>query len=180
MLGESIVVTGLGVSGTAWATESVLIGTLGFAVVGCLWWLYFDHVLDASAVERAFTNGVRELLAGFAWAYGHLAIWIGLAATAVGIELAISGTTAAALDGGTRAALCGGVAVYLLAITALHPLFPQPLPAGALAARLGVAVLVVALAIVGGALAPAAVVGLLTLALAGLTGFEAVRGGPKA
>lgn len=47
VLGESIVVTGLGVSGTAWATESVLIGTLGFAVVGCLWWLYFDHVLDA-------------------------------------------------------------------------------------------------------------------------------------
>ena len=172
VLGESIVVTGLGVSSTAWAPESVLIGALGFVIVGCLWWLYFDHVLDASAVERAFTNGVRELLAGFGWAYGHLAIWMALAATAVGIELAISGATAAALDGGARAVLCGGVAVYLLAMTALHPLYTQPLSPGVLAARLGAAAVVVALAIMGGILAPIAFVGLLAVALGGLTALE--------
>jgi low temperature requirement protein LtrA len=180
VLGESVVVTGLGVSDTAWAPESVLVAALGFAVVGCLWWLYFDHVLDAAAVERAFTTGVRELLTGFAWAYGHLAIYVGLAAAAVGIELAIDGAEAAALDGAARAVLSGGVAVYLLAITALDPLAPQPIPGSAVAARLGGATLVVALAIAGGALPPTAFVGLLALALAALTAIEAARGGPPA
>jgi low temperature requirement protein LtrA len=180
VLGESIVVTGLGVSDTAWATESVLVATLGFAVVACLWWLYFDHVLDAAAVQRAFTNGVRELLTGFAWAYGHLAIYIGLGAAAVGIELAIDGTAAATLEGGARSAISGGVALYLLAITALNPLSPRPVPWSASAARLGVALLIVGLAIVGGALSPTAFVGLLALALAGLTVLEVVRGGRTA
>ena len=71
VLGESIVVTGLGVADTEWAAGSVVVAALGFIVVGCLWWLYFDRV-DESAVERAYTGGVRELLIGFAWAYGHL------------------------------------------------------------------------------------------------------------
>ena len=91
VLGESIVVTGLGVAGTQWAVGSVVVAALGFAAVASLWWLYFDHVLDESAVEHAYTNGVRELFVGFSWAYGHLAIYIGLAATAVGIEFAIGG-----------------------------------------------------------------------------------------
>jgi low temperature requirement protein LtrA len=88
VLGESIVVTGLGVADTEWAIGSVMVAALGFAVVGSLWWLYFDRV-DESAVERAYTGGVKELLIGFAWAYGHLLIYAGLAVIAVGIELAI-------------------------------------------------------------------------------------------
>jgi low temperature requirement protein LtrA len=172
VLGESIVVTGLGVADTEWAVSSVLVAALGFAVVGCLWWLYFDHVLDELAVERAYTGGVRELLIGFAWAYGHLAIYIGLATIAVGIELAIGGAMDPGLGSATRAALCGGVALYLLAVSVLHPLSPQSFPKQALSARLGVAALALALAVVGSALSPLVLVGLLALALAGLTAFE--------
>jgi low temperature requirement protein LtrA len=126
--------------------------------------------VDESAVERAYTGGVRELLVGFAWAYGHLLVYAGLAATAVGIELAIGEATDAALGGGTRAALCGGVALYLLAITIVHPLSPPALPKSALAARLVVAAF--ALALAGSGLSPPVLVGLLALALAGLTAFE--------
>jgi low temperature requirement protein LtrA len=176
VLGESRVVTGVGVADTEWATGSVLVAALGFASVGCLWWLYFDRV-DESAVERAYTGGVRELLIGFAWAYGHLLVYAGLAATAVGIELAIGEATHAALGGGTRAALCGGVALYLLAITIVHPLSPPPLPKSALAARLIVAAFALALAVAGTGLFPPVIVGLLALALAGLTVFEVAFAG---
>ena len=148
VLGESVVVTGLGVADTEWAVGSVVVAALGFIVVGCLWWLYFDRV-DESAVERAYTGGVRELLIGFAWAYGHLFIYVGLAAIAVGIELAIGEATHAALGGGARAALCGGVPLYLLAITIVHPLSPPPLPRSAVVARLAVATFALALALAG-------------------------------
>jgi low temperature requirement protein LtrA len=176
VLGESIVVTGLGVADTEWAVGSVVVAGLGFAAVGSLWWLYFDRV-DESAVERAYTGGVRELLIGFGWAYGHLFVYAGLGATAVGIELAIGEATDAALGGGTRAALCGGVALYLLAITIVHPLSPPPLPKSVLTARLVVAAFALALALAGSALSPPVLVGLLALALAGLTAFEVAHGG---
>jgi low temperature requirement protein LtrA len=175
VLGESIVVTGVGVADTEWAIGSVVVAALGFAVVGCLWWLYFDRV-DESAVERAYTGGMRELLVGFTWAYGHLLVYAGLAATAVGIELAIGEATDAALGGGTRAALCGGVALYLLAITIVQPLSP-PLPKSALAARLVAAAFALALALTGIVLSPPVLAGLLALALAGLTAFEVAYAG---
>jgi low temperature requirement protein LtrA len=172
VLGESIVVTGLGVSDTQWAVSSVVVAALGFAAVGSLWWLYFDHVLDESAVEYAFTSGVRELLVGFSWAYGHLAIYVGLTAIAVGIEFAIGEAVDPVLGGATRAALCGGVGIYLFAVSVLHPLSPQPFPRMALVARLGVAAFALVLALVGSALSPLLLMALLTLALVGLTAFE--------
>ena len=171
VLGESVVVTGVGVADTEWAVRSVVVAVLGFAAVGCLWWLYFDRV-DESAVERAYTGGMRELLVGFAWAYGHLFIYAGLAATAVGIEFAIEDATHASLAGGVRAVLCGGVALYLLALTIVQPLSPPPLPSSALATRFMVAALALALAVAGSAISPVVLVGLLALALSGLTAFE--------
>jgi len=151
-----VLVTGVGVSDTEWAAGSVAVAVLGFAAVGCLWWLYFDHVIDESAVEHAFTHGVRELLVGFSWAYGHLAICIGLAATAVGIEFAIGGAMDPTLEGSARAALCGGIGLYLLAVSILHPLSPQPFPTMALAARLAVSAFALTLVFAGGALSPRA------------------------
>lgn len=179
VLGESILVTGVGVSDTEWAAGSVAVAVLGFAAVGCLWWIYFDRVADASAVEHAFTNGVRELLVGFAWAYGHLAIYAALTATAVGIQVAIGGAAGSALDGYARAALCGGVALYLLAVALLHRISPEPPTRRAFAARLVVAAFVLALAPVGGVLPPPALVGLLALALVGLTAFEGLDAGRR-
>jgi low temperature requirement protein LtrA len=99
---------------------------------------------------------VRELLVGFSWAYGHLAICIGLAATAVGIEFAIGGAMDPTLEGSARAALCGGVGLYLLAVSILHPLSPQPFPTMALAARLAVSAFALTLVFAGGALSPRA------------------------
>lgn len=175
VLGESVVVTGSGVADTSWQPSSVLVAGLGFVAVACLWWLYFDHI-DDSAVDRGFSGGLRELLISFVWSYGHLAIFAGLTATAVGIGLAITEAGEAALGSGARAALCGGTFLYLLAISAIHPLSPSPLPKVALAARLLVAAF--ALALVSSGLPPPVLVGALTLALTGLTFLEVAGFGP--
>jgi low temperature requirement protein LtrA len=49
-----------------------------------------DSLYSAPSRTR---GGVRELLTGFAWGYAHLAIFAGLTAVAVGIELAIGEAT---------------------------------------------------------------------------------------
>lgn len=165
------------------AARPVLVAVLGFVSVSCLWWLYFDRVLDHSAVARAFTRGRRELFVGFAWAYGHLGLWLGLAATAVGIELAIPAASEPALPAGARAALCGGVALSLVAVTVLQRTQPPALPGSAALIRVGVAAAAAGLALGAGALSPVALLGLLGIALVGLTVSEVVRaarsGGPR-
>jgi hypothetical protein len=71
----------------------------------------------------------------------------------------------------------GGIALYLVAVAVPHPLSPRSLPKSALAMRLGVAAFASALALAGTALSPPVLVGLLALALVGLTFFEVGRVG---
>ena len=170
VLGESIVVTGAALVDTDWNFASVVVAVFGFAVVGCAWWLYFDRV-DESAVERSLTGSFGQRLLGFVWSYGHLIIFAGLAMTAVGIELAIE-EAAEGMEVGARAALCGGVAVYLLAISVVHPLSTTPLSRGVLIARLGIAGGALLLVPAGALLPAPAVVGVLALGLVALTVFE--------
>ena len=54
------VVTGSAVAGTAWDVRLALTAALGFVVVACLWWMYFDHV-DEQAVQRLAAR-IREQL----------------------------------------------------------------------------------------------------------------------
>lgn len=107
VLGESVVVTGTAVGGTDWNLPSVLTASLGFVIVACLWWLYFERV-DEAAVERAYTGTGQDLVRGFAWPYGHLLLYAGLAAMAVGIEMSITAAAASAADTGEHAR-SGGV-----------------------------------------------------------------------
>lgn len=57
-------------------------------------------------------------------------------------------------------------------MSVLHPLSPQPFPKEALVARLGVAAFALLLVFLGSALSPLMLLGLLALALVGLTVFE--------
>jgi len=154
VLGESVVVTGTALSGTTWNWPSVLTASLGFVIVGCLWWLYFERI-DEGAVERAYTGKVWDLVRGYAWAYGHLLVYAGLAAMAVGIEMSIA-TAAAGTAVDTHgadtveqlpgAAVFGvGLAASLSAITWVQSLSPPPLPRVSVVARwcvIGVALVV--------------------------------------
>lgn len=172
VLGESIVVAGVGVRASEWAPSSVIVAILGFCVIGSLWWLYFDRVIDESEIERSFTSGIGRLLVGFAWVYGHLILYVALAVTAVGIELAIGEGTSARMERGSLVAVCGGIGLSLLAITAVQSLSSRSLRKSFLVARLGVSGFLIALTFADGALSPPVIMSLPALALVGLTIFE--------
>jgi len=177
VLGESIIAVAMGTTETGWALPSTSIAVLGFVAAGCLWWVYFDHV-DESVISRAVATNRRAVIRGFAYGYGHLPIFAGLAAAGVGVESAIEHASDNALEAGARAALCGGVAVYLLALTASNLVVGQVLSRPVLAARLAVAALGVVLMLIGGWLSPLALVSVLGGGLVLLTLVEVVHPAP--
>jgi low temperature requirement protein LtrA len=178
VLGESVVVTGTAVSGTDWNWPSVLTASLGFIIVACLWWLYFDRV-DEEAVARAYTGNVRDLVRGFAWAYGHLLVYAGLAAMSVGIEMSIA---AAAAPGGITdtpggetpehlqaATVLGfGLAGSVLAISWVQSLSPPPFSRIAIVSRWCVAGLALLIGVWGARLPPLVQVAALAIGMVGL------------
>jgi low temperature requirement protein LtrA len=173
VLGESFLVTGAVLANVEWVTETILIAVFCFVTVGCLWWLYFDHV-DEAVIQRAYRGGPHTWLRVLAWGYGHLVIYAGLAAIAVGVELSIEKADHGSLATGARAALCGGVAIALLAITALLVLSPAMPPMRLVAARLCGFAVILALAAAGTQLDPPMLIGLLTAVLVGLTVLDAM------
>jgi low temperature requirement protein LtrA len=175
VLGESVVVTGTALSGTDWNWPAALTASLGFVIVACLWWLYFERV-DEGAVERAYTGTVRDLVRGYAWAYGHLLVYAGLAATAAGLEKSIVAATAA-VDAHTAetveqlqgAAVFGfGLAASVLAITWVQSLSPPPLPRAVVVARWSVVVVALAVGVFGTLLLPLPQVGVVAVGMVGL------------
>lgn len=109
------------------------------------------------------------------WGYGHLAVWASIATASVGIEFAISEASEPELATAIRWSVCGGISLYLLAISAIQLATPTSLRTDVVALRLGVAILVAALAPLGVYLNPLILVGLLALILVGLTAFEVSR-----
>ena len=170
VLGESIVVLTSAVIDAEWQPASVLAAVFGFTVAACLWWLYFDHV-DEGAISQSFTGGVAGVVRSHVWGYGHLAVWAGIVTASVGIEFAILATPEQALGSGPRVAVCGGIALYLLAVSGVQLATPNALRRRVVLSRLFVAAF--ALALIAAGLGPLTLVGLLALALIGLTIWEA-------
>ena len=81
VLGESVLAVASGTAGTDWAPAAMLTAVVGFVAAACIWWLYFDHV-GSSGIEL----GPRP---AFYWGYGHFAVYAGIAAFGVGVQLAI-------------------------------------------------------------------------------------------
>ncbi|MCA1716846.1 MAG: low temperature requirement protein A [Actinobacteria bacterium] len=174
VLGESIVVLTSGVVDTSWRPVSALTAVGGFTVAACLWWLYFDHV-DEEAIGQSFTSGVAGVVRSHVWGYGHLTVWAGIATASVGIEFAISEASEPELSAAIRWSMWGGISLYLLAISAIQLATPTSLRTDVVALRLGVTIVVAALAPLGVYLNPLVLVGLLALLLVGLTAFEVSR-----
>jgi hypothetical protein len=83
--------------------------------------------------------------------YAHIPLLLALTAVSAGISLAIEQSSAAGLGAGVRQALAGGAAVYLAFVTAAQAARAQGVSAGVLRSRIGAAMALVVLALVGGA-----------------------------
>jgi low temperature requirement protein LtrA len=166
VLGESVLAVAAGTAGTGWYPEAVARAVFGFVIAACIWWLYFDYV-GSSGLQISPR-------ASFFWGYGHLPIYAGIAASGVGIQLAIEGAAETTAHGslGARAVLCGGLAVYLLAVSFIHWVNRGSLDDRALLARLATAVFLILLVPFGAYLSALVFAALTALALLALTAFE--------
>ncbi|WP_083672489.1 low temperature requirement protein A [Micromonospora sp. CB01531] len=119
-LGEAIIATGRAVADQPISGLVVVGAILGTALVGTLWWVYFD--VDAIAGERAVetaAGGDRSRLAADAYTFLHLVMVAGIVLVALGLgqTLALAHRRpglAAGLPTLAHLALYGGVILYLI------------------------------------------------------------------
>jgi low temperature requirement protein LtrA len=119
-LGESIVAIGVGAHGHVDAGV-VAAAVLGVAVVGALWWLYFDIV--ALVAERRLTRAAvgreQNEIARDSFSYMHFPMVAGIVLLALGLK-----KTLAHVDDPLKlvpaVAMLGGTSVYLLAHVAFR------------------------------------------------------------
>jgi low temperature requirement protein LtrA len=172
VLGESVVAVAAALGGEAGLGPG-LAAALGFGVAACLWWVYFGSVRWSSLTRDS-------LLRSFTWGYGHLFVFAGIAATAVGVHLAADAAAGhGAMTDAARWIYSGGLDAVLLALVAVH--FVTVMRWDALAAvRLLAAAALAALAAAGGALGPAAFSAVALALMLVLTLSEARILGPAA
>ena len=178
-LGESIVAIGVGVAQLPISWPIVVASALGLALAGSLWWAYFDvaapaaeHALSAADPQR------RAALARDAYSFLHLPLMAGIVLLALGLKKVLQYVGDVAhhdltdpLKGVGLAALAGGVVVYLLA----HVGFQWRTTGRLHPARLVVALFLAPLALLGAALPALATLGVLTVIVAALIGYETLR-----
>ncbi|OJF11008.1 low temperature requirement protein LtrA [Couchioplanes caeruleus] len=178
-LGESIVAIGVGVAELPISWPIVAASILGLALAGALWWAYFD--VSALVAEHALAAAGEQRRAGLArdaYSFLHLPLVAGIVLLALGLKKVLQyvGDTghhslSDPLKGAALAALVGGVVLYLLA----HVAFQLRTTGRLNPARLTVALLLVPLAWLGGALPALATLALLTAIVIALVTFESLR-----
>ena len=181
VLGESVLAVTSGTVGTDWAPAAVMTAVAGFVAAACIWWLYFDHV-RSSGIEL----GPRP---AFYWGYGHYAVYAGIAAFGVGVQLAIEAAAplyalaagAPASEGygpGARTVLAGGVILFLLGIAFVDRINEGTQNDRVLIARLAAVTLLVPLIALGSLLSPLTFTVTVCLVLLVLTAYETLTEDP--
>jgi low temperature requirement protein LtrA len=114
VLGESIVVASTGIAELGGEASVLVAAAAGFGLAACIWWMYFEFV-GSSALSR------ESLLSSFLWGYGHMFVFSGIAAAAVGVELVVEAASAGEpFAGDQRWTLALGLVAFLSAITVIH------------------------------------------------------------
>jgi low temperature requirement protein LtrA len=119
-LGESIVALGVGAAGVRLDADVIGAALLGFCVVACLWWAYFDWVTIVARRRLVELEGTRRAtLARDGYSYLHLPMVGGIVLFAFGLTTALH-DTGHSLAVVPAVGLVGGVALYLLAHVAFR------------------------------------------------------------
>ncbi len=108
VLGESVAAVAVETSGQRWRAASVSAAVLGFAVVACVWWLYFDR--QASVSLRGSTMSI------VVYSYAHIPLLLGLAAMSAGVRMLIDRASQTHFGAGPSVALLGGAALFLASL----------------------------------------------------------------
>jgi low temperature requirement protein LtrA len=130
VLGESLLSATVGVQvaldgeGSFGQLATVIVG--GLLTVFSMWWLYFD--MPAERVVAAVRQSSADRLGAFAWGYGHYFVFAGAAAAGAGLAVAVDQAThhSKITDFQSGLAITVPVAIYLLAVWALHAPYKAP------------------------------------------------------
>ena len=88
LLGEGVAQVMRGIEAQpAWTFATVFSAVLSLALVFAYWWWYFEA---AAAAEERNISSPRERLAFQVWRYSHFPLYLGIAATGVGLQHLIS------------------------------------------------------------------------------------------
>lgn len=117
VLGESISAVVMGLGHTEWAVVPTTTSAMGIGVATAMWWLYFDNA-RGSVVRR--DAAVRRTWRPTVWIYTHLLLAGGLAASGVGIEIAVAESGHGPMPSPERWLLVGSVVVVFLALALIQ------------------------------------------------------------
>jgi len=153
VLGESVIAVAASLGDVALDGGAIASALLGFGIAAAIWWGYFETV-SSTSLSREHPG------AAFLWGYGHLFGFAGIAAAAIGVELAVEAGAAGdhGLSLATRLMLGGGVAAFLVSLVAIHTAEIGWRGAGMLQRWIAIGALM-ALAVAGRGWPPALVVG---------------------
>jgi low temperature requirement protein LtrA len=165
-LGESIVVTGATATEAGLTSTVVLSLVVAFTETAALWWLYFGAAAERSRAAMRATDDPGRL-ARDAYTYLHLPIIAGIIAAAVGDDLLIAHPDDP-LHGVGLAMVVGGPALFLLG----ENLFRWRLTATKNLKRLGVAALLLLLALLGPHISALLLLAIVVALLAALAAWE--------
>ena len=150
--------------------EAITAAVLGFAIASAVWWTYFGTVSSAGLSRE-------RLGAAFVWGYGQFAAFTGIAATAVGVELAIVGAaTDTRLSLVPRLLLTAGPAAFVLAVAVIHRVTVDRWDA-VMTQRVVTIVLLLALGIVASGMRPEILTGLVAVTMVLTTTLDVRRAG---
>jgi len=168
VLGESVLATTVAVqvaldAGSRFA-DLLTVAVGGFLIVATMWWIYFDLPVEEVLARARRAHTALDGRRAFAWGYGHYVVFASVAATGAGLAAAVDQVThhSALTRLESAFAVTVPVAVYLLAVWALHASSKPPGPARTLLPPAAV-LLVLAMSWTG---EPVLLTGLVLMALA--------------
>lgn len=173
VLGESVIAVAASLGDVALDGGAIASALLGFGIAAAIWWGYFETVSSTSLSRE-------RVGASFLWGYGHLLGFAGIAATAIGVELAVEAGAAGdhGLSLATRLMLGGGVASFLVTLVAIQTAEVGWRGAGMFQRWIAIGVLLL-LGIVGRGWPPALMVGAVFGVLVVSVVLDVVRHGGK-
>jgi low temperature requirement protein LtrA len=113
VLGEAVIAVANGAAGVPWTTVHIAIGSFGFAMAACIWWINFEFVEDDLIKEF-------DLLPRLVYLYGHFVIVAAIVAVGIGVEHAIKEAAEPHLHTPALMLLGGGVTAYLGVTTVIR------------------------------------------------------------
>ena len=176
VLGEAIIAVVNGVSEMDWDTASTGSAIASFVTAFTLWWIYFDNISGSVLETDRDSDATAPLLI---WLYVHLPLVIGIAAMGVGVEHVIERAGhSEALAGSERWLLCGSIALCYGSLAVLHRLGVIFLCKVRTRHRLSAMIVMLVLAVAGGAIAPLTLIVLIAVVGIVQVGLDIYQGKP--